>query len=124
MSRVVTISLAFLALASCSAGNMGSSSPGAGPSGPSRADAATEAACRQRADQVYDRQNRGEIYSPQSGVNSPSSALYAPGDDSHALGQIFARDRMIRECVRNAGTGADRGGVAPAGAPAGGPGKN
>ena len=121
MSRVVTISLAFLALASCSPGSTGPT--GSITSGPSRADAATEAACRQRADQVYDRQNRGEIYSPQSGVNSPSSAFYAPGDDSRSLGRIFARDRMIRECVRNTGTGADRGGVAPTGAPTEGSGK-
>jgi hypothetical protein len=93
MNRTATILLTCLALASCA--------PKTG--GEARGDAATEAACRQHADQVYDVRNRGDIYSPQSGVNTPSSGSYAPGGDSRNLGQIFARDRMIRDCVRRGG---------------------
>ena len=101
MSRVAVSTLVVaLALAGCS---------GAGSSGSaSRADAATEAACRQRADQIYEQRNRAEIYSPQPSINTPSSGSYAPGATDRGLSDIFARDSMIRDCVRNTGTGADR----------------
>jgi hypothetical protein len=91
-----------LALAACTAGP----EPSGGTS--SRADAATQAACRQRAEQIYEQQHRGEIYSPQSGINTPFSANYAPGATDRGLSDQFARDRMIRDCVRNTGTGAER----------------
>jgi hypothetical protein len=77
-------------------------------SGPLSANAATQAACRQRADEVYNQQNRGDIYRLPPQVNSPSSATYAPGATERGLSDLFARDKMINECVRNVGTGAER----------------
>lgn len=81
---------------------------GAPPSGQARADAATQAACRQRAEQAYEQQNRGQIYSPQSQVNMPYSANYVPDVPNRGLSDVFAHDRMVSDCVRNTGTGAQR----------------
>jgi hypothetical protein len=78
------------------------------PTGQARADAATQAACRQRANQVYEQQNRAQIYSPQSQVNSPYSANYTPDVPNRGLSDLYAHDRMISDCVRNIGTGAER----------------
>jgi hypothetical protein len=90
-------------LAGCSFG-------GPPPSGQARADAEAAAACRQRADAVYEQQNRGAIYSPQAGVNTPSSGAYAPGGvDDRRLSDLYSRDTMISDCVRNTGTQTDRG---------------
>ncbi len=107
MIRVCSILIACLALAGCA--SSGGSVVDAFKGGGGQADPATQTACRQRADAVYDRQNRGEIYSPQPGINTPSSGGYAPGDDSRGLGQIFARDRMIQDCVRINGISRDAG---------------
>ena len=73
-----------------------------------QADAATRAACENRAEQAYDQQGRGEIYSPQSQVNIPYSANYTPSVTDRGLSDLFAHDRMVSDCVRNTGTGADR----------------
>ena len=72
------------------------------------ADAATRAACQQRAEQVYDQQNRAEIYGPQSQINTPYSANYAPGGTSRGLSELFVHERMVSDCVRNTGTGTER----------------
>jgi hypothetical protein len=79
-------------------------------SGQAQADASTQAACRQRAEAVYDQQNRGQIYSPSaaSQVNSPFSANYNPVETDRGLSQLFAHDQLISDCVRNSGTGAER----------------
>jgi hypothetical protein len=87
------------------------------PTGQAQADAATASACRQRANEVFDRQNRGQIFSPQSQVNTPFSANYAPNDGSQGLSQLFAHNRMIDDCVRNTGTETSRTGTAPAAGP-------
>jgi hypothetical protein len=73
-----------------------------------RADAETQAACRQRAEQAYEQQNRAEIFSPPSQVNTPYSANYVPGVSDRGLSDLFAHDRMVSDCVRNTGTGAER----------------
>jgi hypothetical protein len=81
----------------------------AGPpvSGQAEADAQTRAACRQRADQAYDQQNRAEIFSPASQVNTPFSANYVPRVN-RGLSDLFAHDQLVSDCVRNTGTGTDR----------------
>ena len=80
------------------------------PSAQARADAAAVAACRERADQVYEQQNRATIYSPQAAVNTPSSGAYAPGGaGDRGLASLYARDSLIRDCVRNTGSETDRG---------------
>src|SRR4051794_39120221 len=73
-----------------------------------RADSETLAACRQRAEDVYRQQNRGDIYSPASSVNTPFSSNYVPGIPDRGLSQIYAHDRIVSNCVRNTGTGAER----------------
>jgi hypothetical protein len=81
---------------------------GAPQSGQALADADTTAACRQRADEIYDRQNRGDIYAPASSANTPFSANYTPDNPSRGLSQLYAHDKLISNCVRNTGTGAER----------------
>ena len=82
----------------------------AGPplSGQAEADAQTAAACRQRADQAYDQQNRAQIYSPPSSVNTPYSSNYVPDNTTRGLSDLFAHDRLVSDCVRNTGTTTDR----------------
>lgn len=75
-----------------------------------QANAETVAACRHRADEVYNIQNRPEIFRPPPAVNTPSSGQYAPGTlNNRRLSALFARDQMIRDCIRNTGTETDRG---------------
>jgi hypothetical protein len=91
----------------------------AGPplSGQAEADAQTRAACQQRAEQAYDQQNRGAIFSPPSSVNTPYSANYVPGITNRGLSDLFAHDRSISDCVRNTGTGTNRTAPASPGSP-------
>jgi hypothetical protein len=77
------------------------------PVGQARADAATLAACRERADEIYDRTHRGTIYSI-NGQNSPFSGGYLPAPVNQGLSDRFGRDSMVRDCVRNTGTETDR----------------
>lgn len=73
-----------------------------------QANSQTLAACRQRANEVFDRQNRGAIYAPNSSANSPFSANFTPDNPSRGLSQQFAHDRLVNDCVRNTGTGSER----------------
>jgi hypothetical protein len=79
-----------------------------------QADAATRNACRQRAEQAYEQQNRAAIYSPPATVNTPYSANYTPSQTDRGLSDLFANDRMVSDCVRNTGTGSERTPPAPA----------
>jgi hypothetical protein len=72
--------------------------------GQAQADAETRAACEQRAEAVYNQQNRGDIYRPAPSVNTPFSANYLPGQSDRGLSQLFAHDRMVSDCIRNKGT--------------------
>ena len=75
--------------------------------GQARADAATLAACRERADEVYNRQNRGTIYSI-TNRDAPLSGSYVPVPIDSGLSQRYAHQNMISDCVRNTGTESDR----------------
>ncbi len=74
-------------------------------------DRETIAACRTRADEVYERLNRGSIYSINQN-NAPNSAIGRVRDPTAALSDRFARDRMVDRCVKGTGAGAG-GAVAP-----------
>jgi hypothetical protein len=76
--------------------------------GQAQADAATRAACQQRAEQADRQQNRAEIYSPPPTVNTPFSANFTPDVPDRGLADLFVHDRMISYCIRNTGTGAER----------------
>lgn len=76
--------------------------------GQAQADAQTVAACRERANQIFDQQNRGTIFSGQSQVNTPFSANWTPDVPNRGLSQAFGFDRMVNDCIRNTGTGTNR----------------
>ena len=86
----------------------------------SRANQATVAACRERAEDVYVRQNRDLIYQ-----NDTSSTPYSAGPNTgiptHGLSSLFAHQQVLDDCVRNTGSEAPRDDNAVA-APPGGPG--
>ncbi|MBV8916416.1 MAG: hypothetical protein JOZ05_25685 [Acetobacteraceae bacterium] len=98
MTRLTMLLLPAMALAQCS--------PPPPPTGQAR-DAATLAACREHAAEVYDRNNRDTIYTISS-RDSPYSANYTPGVTSRGLSQRFANENLIRDCVRNTGTEINR----------------
>lgn len=77
------------------------------PAGQSRADAATLAACREHASEVYDRQNRDSIYTI-TNRDTPFSSNYVPGVVDRDLAQRYANQNLVRDCVRNTGTESDR----------------
>jgi hypothetical protein len=99
MRRLSVPLLAALVLASCT--------PAPPPTGQARADAATLAACREHADQVFNRNNRDTIYTI-SNPNLPFSANSNSGVTNRGLAQQFVRENMVRDCVRNTGTETDR----------------
>jgi hypothetical protein len=99
MTRLSVLLLPALALAYCA--------PPPPPTGQARADAATLAACREHADQVYDRNHRDTIYTI-TNRDLPFSGNYTPGVTDRGLAQRYAHDNMVRDCVRNTGTETDR----------------
>ena len=65
---------------------------GAPPSGQAQADAATQAACRQRAEQAYEQQNRGTDLQPAiSGQYAVLGQLCAGRAQSRPVGFVRAR---------------------------------
>ena len=63
-------------------------------------------ACRQQANDIYDRQNRGEIYSIDS--NGTPSSSYGGGVLPNAgLSDEYAHRRLVDNCVRNTGAGSN-----------------
>jgi hypothetical protein len=91
--------MSIIALSACQAPPTG---------GQALADQQTRVACQKRAEQAYDQQNRGAIYSPSSPVNTPYSANYFPESSEGGLSSLFAHEQMVSDCVRNTGTGAER----------------
>ena len=81
--------------------------PPPAPSSQTRADAATLAACRERADEVYNRQNRGTIYTI-TNRDAPFSGSYIPAPVDSGLSQRYSHENRIRDCVRNTGTETSR----------------
>ena len=80
------------------------STPFIGSPGPeARADAALRESCRRQANTTYEKQNRDAIYAPSSGVNTPFSSNFVPGQTDRGLSAQFAHDQMIRDCIRSNG---------------------
>jgi hypothetical protein len=86
----------------------GCAGPALPPTGQARADAETVAACRQRAEQVYDLRHRGDIYSPLPQVDTPFASNYAPGTPDQNLSALHEHDELINDCIRNTGTETNR----------------
>ena len=87
----------------------------------SRANAATVAACRSRADEVYLKQNRAEIYRSDRYVSeqrdSPFGSVGLPGITSAGLSGRYARDTLQDDCINStgaAGGNRDSGTTSPA----------
>jgi hypothetical protein len=80
----------------------------------SHTDRATLAACRDYANRVYDRNNRGDIYSINQ-VGLPYSSSYMEGSQTNSLAAQYGNQRLIDNCVRNTGpeTGDDTPPTAP-----------
>jgi hypothetical protein len=80
----------------------GCAAPADGP----QASAAQAAACRARADEVYDRQNRADVYRSDSYAGGTRDAMFSstgsPAASIGALSGRFARDRMLDNCLRGA----------------------
>ena len=94
MSRLLV--LLVLVLAQCA--------PPPPPTGQARADAAVLSACREHADQVYNRTRRDTIYTI-STRDSPFSANdTSTGVVDRGLAQRYGHENMVRDCVRNTGT--------------------
>ncbi|HBK05689.1 MAG TPA: hypothetical protein DDZ81_07465 [Acetobacteraceae bacterium] len=72
-----------------------------------QADEQTRAACRAHAEQVYNQQNRATIYSPPPTVNTPYSGNFTPEVTNRGLSDLFAHDRLVNDCIRNSGAGAE-----------------
>lgn len=110
--------LALLAVAGCSAGGLTPRGSGPASFGPdaaanNRSNLATQVACRQRVNEIYDRRNRAEIYAANGTVNSPFSSGYQSGLASRGLGDQFAYGQTLSDCERTAGTGSERSVAAP-----------
>ncbi|MBV9784100.1 MAG: hypothetical protein JO264_09795 [Acidisphaera sp.] len=87
---------------------------------PSQPSAATQAACRSRADEVYLRQNRQSIYRADDYAGGIRDAPYAttglPGITTNGLADRYDRDEMVRSCLNgteNNGEVVPSPGVAP-----------
>lgn len=95
-SPFLLLAAASLLLAACS---------GAQPPG-QQASAAQKAACRQRADEVYAKQNRAELYNSdtyQSDTrDSPFAVAGLPGITTRGLGGQYARDNLVSDCLNDA----------------------
>ena len=99
MIRLMLPLLPVLALLQCA--------PPPPPTGQAKADAATLTACREHADQVYNRNNRDAIYTI-SNRDTPFSANTSSGITDRGLAQRYANENLVRDCVRNTGTETDR----------------
>lgn len=69
--------------------------------------AAARSACRARADEVFLRQNRGDVYRADTFVSdtrdSPFSTSGLPGITSNGLSGQYQRDNMVSSCVYGGG---------------------
>ena len=74
------------------------------PGAASSASPAQAAACRQRADEVYERQNRADVYRSDTYASGTRDAMFSsygsPAASIATLSGRFARDRMLDECLR------------------------
>lgn len=105
------LGLTMLALTACSAGPLGGSGSGGdvvGPSGMASegpTDLATQQACRQRVNEMFEIRDRGDVYAANPTTNTPYSANSSVGVPSHGLSNQFAYDQTVAECERNARNG-------------------
>ena len=82
--------------------------------------AADLTACRARADEVYNKQNRAEVYRSDTFVSDTRDAPYStsglPGITSNGLSGLYQHDNLVSSCVNSRGAAATSPGVDPSGA--------
>jgi hypothetical protein len=105
--RIVGAVTLLLALASCA--------PAPNTGGQSHSDQAMIAACRQRADESFERANRTSLYQPSSTRDSPYSAM--PPSPTNDLADRFSYGSLYNDCIRSNGAAATPASVAPAATP-------
>ena len=81
-----------------------------GPSPPpQRAEVAAVSACRARADEVFQRQNRDQVYRVDTYNTDTRDAPFGTnglkGVTSAGLSQQYGRDNMVQDCLRSTGAG-------------------
>jgi hypothetical protein len=90
MKRLMFL-LSFVAVAGCT------------PAAPqSRASAAQEAACKTRADQIFQQQNRGAVYATDQYVSSTRDSPFggaAPTSITSSLSDRYTREKMYDNCL-------------------------
>ncbi len=97
---------------------------GCAPSAPaSHATTAQLAACRQRADQVFEQQNRGAVYQADMYASSTRDAPFGSSGllgSSSGLSDRYARDKIQSDCIDgiNGAPGPVPGAAAPVTGPA------
>lgn len=98
---------AFLVTAAL-AGNGCSFELGSAPP-PQRAEVAAVSACRARADEVFQRQNRDQVYRVDNYNTDTRDAPFGTsglkGVTSAGLSQQYGRDNMVQDCLRSSGAG-------------------
>ena len=80
---------------------------------------ADRTACRQRADEIYNKQNRAEVYRSDTfatdTLDSPYSVSGLPGITTNGLSGLYQHDNLVSSCVNNhnsPGSGSDPAGPA------------
>ena len=72
----------------------------------SHASLAQRAACRQRADEIYNQQNRGEIYANDRYASTTRDTPFSADpmrDTSSGLSGEYARQNLISDCINGTG---------------------
>jgi hypothetical protein len=108
LANGAALGVVMLAVSACSAGSMGGGET-VGPSGTAASggpDLATQEACRQRVNEMYEIRDRADIYTAAPPVNTPYSANSYVGVPSRGLSNQFAYERSEAECEQNAISGA------------------
>ncbi len=85
-----------------------------------QASAAQQAYCRQRADQIYNRRNPGDVFRTDHYVSgqrdSPFASTGSVGDPMAALGARYERSKILEACLRGASGQSGGAPTAPGGA--------
>ena len=69
----------------------------------SQADLDRQDDCRQQADRQFDKQNR-YLMSEQDQTGTPFSSHGFPGDTTRGLDDLYRHDRMVDDCLHDAGS--------------------